>query len=222
MAAVTAASVLLEAQTVYLNDASGALFSNTILEPFLKSAYEDFRNECALNGISEGYRIATPVTIAIGAVTYGTLPTDILLPLFLEERVSGSTGLYTQMKEVRFLPDMAQSTQLTYWTWSDTGIRFVGATQANQVRLTYYWDFTPNTVDATTTDLRGNGRAFLSAKVAAKAHKFINQNDALAADCNALAEEQLKKIIGIMIRNRQSLPVRQQPFGRRGGRSYNY
>lgn len=216
MPGVTAQSVFDEARGVYLNDVGSALFTNTILLPFLKSSYEHFRNECALNGISEGYRRVN-ATIAVGAVTYGTLPTDFLLPLMLEERTSGSTDLFVTMTEVRFLPEQAQSTALNYWNWFDTTINFIGATQANQVRLTYYWDFTPDTINIGTTDLRANGRAFLSAKVAAQAHKFINQNDGLAEDCNSLAEQQLVKIIGIMIKGRQNLSTRQVPFGNRRG-----
>jgi len=217
---VTAASVLSEAQSVYLNDPSATLFTNTILTPHLKTAYEHFRNECALNGISVEYRIASPATIAIGAVTYGTLPTDFLLPIKLEERTSGSTDLYIPMTEVRFLPEIDQSTMLTYWTWSDNNIRFVGATQANQVRLTYFWDFSPDAVTAATTDLRANGRSYLAAKVASLAHLWINQNETLAKACNDVAEMQLQKIIGIMIRNTLGVPVRQIPFGRR--RSWSY
>jgi hypothetical protein len=216
MPGVTAQSVMDEARGVYLNDVGNTLFTNTILLPFLKSAYEDFRNECALNEISEGYRRVNS-TIAALATTYGTLPTDFLLPLMLEERTSGSTDLFVTMTEVRLLPEQAQNTALNYWNWFDTGIGFIGATQANQVRLTYYWDFTPDTITAGTTDLRANGRAFLSAKVAAKAHKFINQNDGLSSDCNALAEQQLQKIIGIMVKGRQNLSVRQVPFGNRRG-----
>lgn len=217
---VTAASVLAEAQSVYLNDASATLFTNAVLTPHLRTAYEHFRNECALNGISEGYRVASPVTIAIGATTYGTLPTDMLLPLRLEERTSGSSDLYTPMQEVRFLPEIQQSAMLTYWTWSDSDIKFVGATEANQVRLTYYWDFTPDVVDASTTDLRANGRSYLAAKVAALAQLWINQNDGLARAADQVAEIQLNKIIGIMVRNRINVPTRQIAFGRR--RSWSY
>jgi hypothetical protein len=217
MPSVAATSVYNEARSVYLNDSSATLFTNTVLDPFLKSAYEHFRNECALNGISEGYRIASPQTIAIGAVTYGTLPTDLLAPLYMEERTTGSTDLYVPMTEVRFLPQQDQSVRLNYWNWFDTNINFIGATQSNQVRLTYYWDFTPDAVDSTTLDLRANGRSFLAAKISAMVHKWINQNDGLASDCNAVAEEQLKKIVGIMIRGRQNLATRQIPFGNRRG-----
>ena len=220
MPAVTALSVFDEARAVYLNDVSVTSYTNTILLPFLKSAYEDFRNECALNGISQEYRRASPVTIALGAVIYGTLPTDLLLPISLEERTSGSTDLYTPMQEVRFLPEVQQGPSLIYWNWFDSLINFVGATQANQVRLTYYWDFTPDAVTTGTLDLRANGRAYLSARLSAKVKLFIEQMQTEAAAMNQVAEEQLSKIIGIMVRNRQSVPVRQVPFGRRSSWSF--
>lgn len=214
MSAVTAASVLAEAQSTYLNDPSAALFTNTLLTPFLKTAYEHFRNECAQNGISQEYRQAT-ATIAIGATTYGTLPTDFLLPIYLEERTSGSSDLYIPMQEVRFLPEVRQSTNLVYWSFFDNNIKFVGSTQANQVRLTYFWDFSPDTVDATTVDLRANGRSYLAAKVAALAHKFISQNDSQSQAADSIAEVQLMKIIAILVRDRMGVPGRQIPFGRR-------
>lgn len=220
MADVTALSVFDEARSVYLNDVNATIYTDTILLPFLKSAYEDFRNECALNGISEGYRVASPKTIAIAAVTYGTLPTDFLLPLRLEERTSGSTDLYIPMQEVRLLPQVQQTAQLTYWNWADSAINFVGSTSSNQVLLTYYWDFTPDATTTGTADLRANGRAYLSARLSAKLKLFVEQNQTQSAACNTVAEEQLKKIIGIMVRNRISVPVRQIAFGRRRAWSY--
>jgi hypothetical protein len=216
---VTAASVLAEAQSVYLNDASANLFTNTVLTPFLMAAYEHFRNECALNGINIEYRTATK-TIAAGAITYGTLPTDFLLPIRIDERTTGSTDPYIPMQECRILPQIDQSSSLVYWAWFDSDIKFVGSTQSNDILLTYFWDLAPDAVTAATTDLRGNCRSFLAAKTAALASMFVNQNDTLAGRCDQVAESQLTKIIGIMVRNTQGTPVRQVPFGRR--RSFSY
>lgn len=209
MPLVTAASVFASART-YLNDASAAVYTDAVLLPYLKEAYEHGRNEQALKGLPNAYKTSVQV-VTIGAVVFPTV-SDLLVPIKMEERANGSSDLYDPMTETTWDPNATQTTSLNFWDWRNQTINFLGATTDRQVRLYYMGDMDPTGLTTGSVNLLGNVRSFLGAKVAAFAHEFIQQNTTLAQAANQIAEEQLKKIIAIQIKNRQALPIRMRGF----------
>src|SRR5450755_297901 len=85
-----------------VNDSAGVVFTDTLLMPFLNSAYRGLQRELAENGVSvltEQQDIDLEVNSSTGAtntemsdVSSPQLPTDCLVPHMLWERAAASTG----------------------------------------------------------------------------------------------------------------------------------
>lgn len=75
-----------------------------------------------------------------GSGNYATpqIPPDLLEPLFMWERKTGSTDTFVPMAEVPDgLPSVTQGDRLAMWDWREDGIWMPGATQENDIRLRY-------------------------------------------------------------------------------------
>ena len=65
-------------------------------------------------------------------------PTDLLNPIFMWERTTGSTENWVEMEErPDGLPSMVQSTRLKIWEWRQDALYMPGATQSEDLRLRY-------------------------------------------------------------------------------------
>ena len=146
-----------------LNDAQGNLFTDTVLLPYANSAYRKLQRAL---GNSGGF-IQDDVLLVVSAVTEtdsslqvsitdatappNQLPTDLLVPVKIWERPSGSTDDFFEMVDLTQhggLPSRVQDVTLSVWAWRADGIYFLGATQDTQIRLRYskaYPDFTDST-----------------------------------------------------------------------------
>jgi hypothetical protein len=212
MPSITVASVISEAQSVYLNDAAGSVYTDAILLPFIKSAYEHLRNELALNDVPTLNELSAAQTITAGSVTLTSAITDLLVPLALEERASGSSDLYVPMVERQWVPNEAQTSALRYWVWREEAIIFLGATTDRQIRVRYLKDLDPTAITTSSTIFAANARSFLAARTAALVEMFVRQNVDNAQAAQMVADEQLRKIIMINVKNMQALPTRRRPF----------
>ena len=66
------------------------------------------------------------------------LPTDLLVPVRIWERQTGSTEWWRAMSEcLDGLPSRPQSSRLGSWEWRQDALYFIGATQSNDLRLRY-------------------------------------------------------------------------------------
>lgn len=143
------------------NDQSGSLFSDSYLLPFLNAAYRNTQIALANAGkqsFTEDYVILSiPAVTAVdpgldvevaftgisGNVTPANtpaLPGDLIEPLELQERLTGSTDLFRPINNMTAhggLPSLPQDGALRYWEWRGDALCFIGSTQANDVRLRY-------------------------------------------------------------------------------------
>jgi len=171
-----------------LNDAAGNLFTDGVLMPYANSAYRKVQR--ALANIQSGAFLSDDVLLVVSAVgavdpslqvsiTDATappnqLPTDLLVPLKLWERASGSSDDFTEMLDLTEhggLPSLPQDASLVYWEWRADGLYFLGATQDTQIRLRYEKAY-PDFVDATSPVLVRNAQeaiAFFAAAMASAA-----------------------------------------------------
>ncbi len=223
---LVAASEVFNSARVYLNDPNATLWTDALLLPYLKEAYEYARNAQALLGLPNSYKTSVQ-TVAASAVILPTLPTDLLLPIRLEERLLGSTDPYDPMIETVWDPNQLQTSSLNFWNWRNQIINFLGTlagSPSRQVRMYYLGDMDPTSITTGTIDLLGNVRIFLGAKIAALVQTFALQNLTQAQLADSIAEIQLKMMMDIQIKNRQALPTRQKPFRAYprhwGGRNY--
>jgi hypothetical protein len=137
-----------------LNDAAGNLFTDTVLIPYANSAYRKVQR--ALANAGSGGFLADDALLVVAAVTEpdpsvqisitdatappNQLPIDLLVPLKLWERPSGSTDDFVEMIDLTNhggLPSQPQGLNLQYWEWRADGLYFIGATQDTQIRLRY-------------------------------------------------------------------------------------
>lgn len=133
--------------------------NSNILFPLLNDALEWFENEVNNHGVNTFTKesVLTPVT-AIGVLDPGIqvnisdtgyfdglvnhalpqLPTDLLAPLFLWERQTGSKEDWQEMRpRPDGLPSVNQNQRLGIWEWRADALYMPGATQSNDLRLRY-------------------------------------------------------------------------------------
>lgn len=171
-----------------LNDAAGNLFTDTVLLPYACSAYRKVQR--ALANVQSGTFLNDDVLLVVTAVTAtdpslqvsitdatappNQLPTDLLVPLKLWERVNGSCDDFAEMTDLTNhggLPSQPQGMELEYWEWRVDGLYFIGATQDTQIRLRYQKTY-PDFTDATSPVLVRNAQeaiAYFTAAMAAAA-----------------------------------------------------
>src|ERR1700737_2909659 len=168
-----------------LNDSQGNLFTDAVLLPYANSAYRKLQR--ALGNAGGGGFIQDDALLVGTAVPQGDtslqvavtdatappnqLPTDLLVPLKIWERRSGSTDEFVEMVDLTRhggLPSRAQNVTLSVWEWRADGLYFLGATRDTQIRLRYlkaYPDFT----DATSPVLVRNAQEAIAYATAALA-----------------------------------------------------
>jgi hypothetical protein len=171
-----------------LNDAAGNLFTDGALMPYLNSSYRKVQR--ALENVQSGSQLSDDALLVVPAISAidpaarasitdataspNQLPANLLVPLRLWERPSGSSADFVEMADLTNhggLPSESQTSTLNYWEWRADGIYLLGATQATQVRLRYRKAF-PDLVDASSSVLLRNAQdvlAFFTAAMASAA-----------------------------------------------------
>src|SRR5438046_3603375 len=126
-----------------LNDAQGNLFTDAVLLPYVNSAYRKVQRAMGNSGAGgfltdDSLLVVTAVTAADPSlqvsITDATappnqLPTDLLLPLKLWERVNGSSDDFAEMVDLTRhggLPSRPQSANLRGWQSGAGGISYLG------------------------------------------------------------------------------------------------
>src|SRR5258706_9057173 len=204
--------VLDRARNVYLNDTTAATYTNTILLPYAKQAYDDLEGEIERNNLAlkNGIAVITVPKLPNGLIL--AVPGNFLYPIELRERNLGSVleSDYSTMSQRDFEPTRDPTDRLINWTYREGTVHFVGATTDRQVKL-FYQESYPSLKDGTSL-VRGDCLAFLASRVAGYAHLFIAQNETLAKVASDISERQLDGIILTNVKRTQSLGVRRRPY----------
>lgn len=214
-----------------LNDAAGNLFTDTLLLPYLNSAYRKVQR--AIGNAGGGGFIQDDALLVVTAVPAqdaslqvsisdstappNQLPTDLLVPLKVWERPNLSTQEFDEMVDLTLhggLPSRVQDVVLSVWEWRADGLWFVGATQDTQIRLRYlkaYPDFT----DATSPVLVRNAQEALAYATAALAG--WSRGSPLAEKWDDAAADAIEDLVVAAIRREQQSARRRRPFSARSG-----
>lgn len=209
-ATITAKDIMDDCRGVYLNDSSATLFTNTRLLPLVKKACDSMETRLEENNITCKNENSVPILVVAGVTELNPLPSDFVWPIALKERIAGSTDLYADMYERSWEPNISPGDKLVYWAWRADRIKFVGALTNREVLLRYQKSFP--IVNVASDAVYGYAKQFLSAKVAALAHLFIQQNELMAKTCNDEAEGNLSQVINIQAKKSQAVPVRRRPW----------
>jgi len=214
-----------------LNDAAGNLFSDAVLLPYANSAYRKVQR--ALANIQSGTFLTDNVLLVVPAVAQvdasaqvsitdatappNQLPTDLLVPAKVWERVSGSSDDFMEMTDLTDhdgLPSEPQGQTLRYWEWRADGLYFLGATQDTQIRLRYQKSF-PDLTDATSPVLIRNAQEAIAYAAAAMAGAARGAPQAERWD--VAATDALEDLIVRAAQREQQTGRRRRPFSSRTG-----
>lgn len=214
-----------------LNDPQANLFTDTLLLPYLNSAYRKLQR--AVGNSGGGGFIQDDVLLVVSAVSApdpslqvflsdasappNQLPTDLLVPLKLWERSSGSSDDFSEMVDLTRhggLPSRAQGVTLGVWEWRADGLWFLGATQDVQIRLRYLKAY-PDLTDSTSPVLVRNAQEALAYATAAAAS--WSRGSPLAEKWDAAAADAIEDLIVAAVRREQQSARRRRPFSSRSG-----
>ena len=210
----TVNDVLTESQNL-LNDASGTLFTDTVLQPFFDKSYSELNYRLELADVNTNWEeVGSPITIAASTVqvTYTPLPADFYSPIELHEKAPGENdSFYTLMVRTMWLPDRTIAPYLTWWTYREETITFLGASQDRVVRLRYNKIY-PVITGVGDTVVVNNSKTFLAARTAALAAFAIGENETRASALNQDAISAIDMIVRLSNKNRQVLRTRRRAF----------
>jgi len=214
-----------------LNDSQGNLFTDAVLMSYVNAAYH--KAQRALANVGAGAFVTDNVTFIVPAVTVpdasvqvcitdatpppNQLPTDLLAPVKLWERPSGSTQEFAEMVDLTLhggLPSREQDMVLSVWEWRADGLYFLGATQDTEVRLRYL-KMLPDLTDATSPVLIRNAQEALAYTGAAMA--ALARGSPLAAQWDAAASDALEDLVSGAARREQQSGRRRRPYSSRSG-----
>jgi hypothetical protein len=214
-----------------LNDALGNVFTDSVLLPYFNSAYRTLQRKIA-NAGGAGF-ITDNVLLVVAAVPAaqqdpGTqvaitdatpppnqLPSNLLVPLKIEERPNLSTQDFQEMVDLTEhggLPSRQQGATLDQWEWRTDGLYFVGATQGTQIRLRYQAAF-PDLTGPTDTILIRNAQealAYITAGLAGMA-----RGSPLAEQMENLATDYIEDVIVYNVRRQQNTGTRRRAYSSR-------
>jgi hypothetical protein len=214
-----------------LNDAAGNLFTDTVLLPYVNAAYR--KAQRSLANVQSGSFLTDNVLIVVSAVAEvdpsvqvsitdatappNQLPPDLLVPVKLWERASGSSDDFVEMTDLTDhdgLPSEPQAESLRYWEWCADGLYFIGATQDRQIRLRYQKSY-PDLVDSTSAVLIRHSQEALAYGAAAMAGAA--RGAPLAERWDAAAVDALEDLIVQATQREQQTGRRRRPFSARLG-----
>ena len=214
-----------------LNDAQGNLFTDTVLLPYLNSAYRKVQRAVANAGgggfiQDDALLVVTAVTgqdpslqvsITDATAPPNQLPTNLLVPMKLWERPNLSSDDFVEMTDLTRhggLPSQEQDLSLNVWEWRADGLWFIGATQDTQIRLRYlaaYPDFT----DSTSPVLVRNAQEVLAYATAALAGWA--RGSPLAEKWDDAASDAMEDLVSAAVRREQQSQRRRRPYSSRAG-----
>jgi len=212
-----------------LNDASGNLFTDGLLMPYVNSAYRKVQRALAAAGqetfLVDDVLLVVPAVSAVdpslqvviddSTAPPNQLPTDLLTPMEIWERANGSSNDFVRMVDVTSsggLPAIGQGMTLGIWEWRQDGLYFLGATQDTQIRLRYQKSF-PDFSDGSSVVLIRNAQEAIAYSGAAMA--ALARGSPLAVTWDKAAQNALEDLIVTTVRRDQRVARRRLPFSAR-------
>ena len=200
----------------YLNDPSRQAYTDELLFPCLKSAYQTIKDDLVKNSSETIKEVVEPLDVTAGSQGFDVPPPDLIYPIQLMERPKGSTNSYTPMSERAWEANKKPGAFLGGWTWREDAIKFLGATSDVEVMLRYLKDMVDLTSVADTIYIAG-AISYLSWRVAAIAAATIGEDYDRAKYLEAEAEKAKYTFLGTSAKSKQGLPGRRKRYRAVGG-----
>lgn len=188
--------------------------TSAILLPYINAAYEKVATLLRARGITILRKTSAAITVLTGttAITRSggtTYPGDLVRPIELVERVSGSGSYVRMVQSQGVMQDRATSTLFGEWDWNNDEIHFVGASGDVQVKIHYDATLAALTADSDTLLIQDclNAVAFFAASDAVRGRG----QSALAADLATQGQTATDAITAAELTSKESLGGRWGP-----------
>lgn len=208
----TVNDVAVEAASMYLNDPAQSSYTTVKLLPFIKSIYLSLGSDLVKLGAPLIKEVSALQTVAALAVVVPAIA-DLVEPIALGERATGSTDLFTDMDRRDWEPEEKQTEMLRWWVWREQQIQLLGATRSNQVKVKYKKRLAA-LVDASSVIAIDDVKDYLAARTS-EVVSAMNKNVSRAEYCNSKAEYFLEEIKSRYTKQNQGITVRRLPYSRR-------
>lgn len=220
----TAAAALSSAR-LYLNDVNQQIWTDSTLIPYMQEAFKDLLLVLWMNGLPVIRKKTAIITVPAGTSSLQAIakvPPDMMNPIWLKERASGSNEDWQSMIEQDFEADTTvPDISIRYWSWRLEDIKFValGASTARDILMEYHGTLS---VPQTTTDSLQFIFAdlFLGPQTAGYACGSLG-NTTLAGELLwvqgqriGLAGSRLDLIVRANVKGQQNIPARRIPYRR--------
>lgn len=215
------ASEVMDGSAALLNDTALSVFTYTAQIPYLNIALDELQEELELNNVPITSETASIITIVAGIDGIGggngqpDLPPNLIEPINLFERTSGSQFSFLQMKKTEFLPMNQVSTAfLIYWSWEGDTIHFIpgGATGDVDIEIHYVKSVFKKIATSNDEIAYNRAKSFLTYRNAALCAEFIGENKTRSDELNGFCGLALSRALGIATKGRQSITTRRKPF----------
>lgn len=174
--------------------------------------------EARLVVADDGTHIVYPNGVGNADYDTPTLPTDMILPLKLWERQTGTTTFPNEMRQPNGgLLEMNQMQFLVDWEWQTDELRFRGALQSQDVKLKYERALAKLAAPGDPVPIRGvvNAAAYFAA------YRFAqSRGGMIAPQFKQEANEEIFLLQQLSTRRRQRKQVRRKPYSGRSGRGH--
>jgi len=204
-----------------LNDNAADEYTNDVLLPALKIAYNDLSLECQDANIPFTNKSSAVITVPAGVKSIGdpdevnspALPVDLIEIVEMYERTSGTTNDFMQMDPTRFLPKTdVETAYLRVFTWQGQIVRFIGSTSAIDIKIDYVSNTLSKVINENTQIAINNSLNALSFRTASLCARYIMENETRADQLDAEGSRCLGLMENIAVKAQQSMPVRRRPF----------
>jgi hypothetical protein len=211
----------------------GAVWTDAVLLQYVNSAYRKVQR--ALSNIGSpgfvndetllvvpavaGIDSALQVSITDATPPPNQLPSNLIVPLKLWERISGSTQDFQEMTDLTNkggLPSRAQGQILSVWEWRTDGLFFVGALQNTQIRLRYRAAFIPLSDGSSSILIRDSedAIAYMAAAMAGG-----SRGSPMATQWDTVGQDHLNDLVTAAVHQNQRAGTRRRPYSSRSGYS---
>lgn len=205
----------------YMNDDAGAVWTNAVLLPRINRSLAKVQRRMARSGVLTFADDYDTSLNALPGVPQGSdvlvldnLPADFILPWRLWERRTGSTEQWCPMSmRVDGLTKRDPVDRLCEWEWIANELRFIGATQDNDVLIRYERQLPVlNAIEDPIPILDA-----LDAIAAHAAWRLARSRGVvqLAADVKAEFEDEIKNLIALNTKPKQRTAVRRRGYSSR-------
>jgi hypothetical protein len=216
-------SDIITAVSNLMNDSEQAIYTNSVVLPFLNLSLDELQELYELNGIPVTNETSKAIKILSGIDRLGfdttpSLPSDLIEIQQLWESPSG-LNQWTPVNKREFLPHYLQDnttiSQFLIWSWEHGRINLLAANSDNDLKIDYTASLfnTPILIKDINVNLPfTNVKSYLEYKTAALAAMFIAENESRAVALDSLTGSALSRALGIPIKGMQSIVTRRKPF----------